>query len=137
MQGKNLDEGRQICSQSELLAGDRYSEIDTNRGPKRHAYGVRRGAIKCANAQALLHPAEEQFDLPALPIKLRNRRGFQRPMIGPKGQAHGVLVIEDADAAPQVRPMAGLFGNIQIECLLTSADALGAGVEGGCHTLSN
>jgi len=91
MKRKDLDEGRQICSDAELLASDRHGEVNAKRSPQLEADGVGCSAVKDTDAQAVFEPAKEQFDLPAMPIKLGYDCGADFPLIGPEGQAAGVL----------------------------------------------
>ena len=66
MKRQDLDKGRQICSDAELLAGDRHGEISAKRSPQLEPDGVGCRTIKYPDPQAVLEPAKEQFDLPAV-----------------------------------------------------------------------
>ena len=66
MKRQDLDKGRQICSDAELLAGDRHGEIGAKRSPQLESNGVGCRAIKYSDTQAVLEPAKEQFDLSAV-----------------------------------------------------------------------
>jgi hypothetical protein len=70
MKRQDLDKGRQICSDAELLAGDRHGEISAKRSPQLEPDGVGCRTIKYPDPQAVLEPAKEQFDLPAVTIQL-------------------------------------------------------------------
>ncbi len=107
MNRENVDEGRRVGGDSEFFAGDRDGEIDADRRPELNPHGVWGGAEEGTDAQALLHPAEEELDLPALAVELRDGGGWQRPLIGPEGQTHGLLQIVDAHSSHQIGPAAG------------------------------
>jgi hypothetical protein len=47
----------------------------------------------------MFHPAEEQFDLPALFKEFGDGRRWERPLVGPKRHPPSVLYIKDTDAA--------------------------------------
>jgi hypothetical protein len=66
---ETVDEGRKVGGDSEFFAGDRDGEIDADRRPELDPRGVWGGAVECTDAQAVLHPAEEQLDLPAFGVK--------------------------------------------------------------------
>ena len=80
MKRQDLNKGGQICSDAELLAGDRHSEISAKRSPQLEADGVGCSAIKYPDTQAVLEPAKEQFDVPALAIQLGYGCGADRPL---------------------------------------------------------
>ncbi len=80
---ENLDEGRKVGGDSEFFAGDRDGDIDAQRRSELNPHVVRGGAVEGTDAQALLHPAEEQLDLPALAVEFRDGGGWQRLLVGP------------------------------------------------------
>jgi hypothetical protein len=66
---------------------DNFQEkINRNRDPDLGAHGVLAGAIEGFDAQMLFDPFEEQFDLPAAVIELRNGKGGQGEVVGQKDQ---------------------------------------------------
>lgn len=90
---KDLLEGRQICSDAELIARCCHSEVNTDRGPKLQAHGVITRAVECLDAQAMFEPLEEQFALPALPVGFGDDRGWSAPEIAPEDEATAVVGI--------------------------------------------
>ena len=118
MQRDDLDKGRQICSEPELLAGERHREIDADGGEQLQPHGVLAGAIKGLETQAVFEPAEEQLDLPALAMELRNHGRRAAPQVGPEGQAPAVLPIVEADATHVPRPVTGHIGAIEADGLV-------------------
>lgn len=85
MKRQDLEKGRQICSDAELLAGDRHGEVSAKRSPHLETDGVGCSAVKDTDTQAVFEPAKEQFDLPAVSIKLGYDGGADLPLIGPEG----------------------------------------------------
>ena len=77
------------------------------------ANGIRTGAIKSLYAEAMFNPSEEELDLPALFIELRDQTCTQKPMIRPEGQASRMLDIIDTNTAHQFRPMNRGIGAIK------------------------
>ena len=61
--------------------------VSADRDPDLRLHGVLAGAEKRLDAQVLLDPLEEQLDLPALPIQLRDESGRQCEVVGQKGDA--------------------------------------------------
>ena len=118
MKRQDLDKGRQICSDAELLAGDRHGEISAKRSPQLEPDGVGCRTIKYPDPQAVLEPAKEQFDLPAVMIQLGDDSGVARPLIGPKSQTAGVLKIVEADAAQKSGPVLGGFSAVESDGLV-------------------
>jgi hypothetical protein len=83
---QDLDKGRQICSDAELLAGDRHGEVSAKRSSQLEPDGVGCSAVKDSDTQAVFEPAIEQFDLPAVPIQFGDDGGAGLPLIGPECQ---------------------------------------------------
>jgi len=54
---ENLHEGRQICSNAELLAGRREGEVHADGCPELKAHGIVAGAVESLYAQSVLEPA--------------------------------------------------------------------------------
>ena len=73
-------------------------QIDGDGTPDLGAHGVGAGAIKGFDAQMLLEPFEEQFDLPASPIQSRDGQRRHGEVVGQKDQgfARGGIAITDA-----------------------------------------
>jgi hypothetical protein len=59
--------------------------------------------VKPTTTQAVFEPPEEQFDLPVVTIKLGDDSRAEFPLIGPEGQAPGMLKVVKADTTKQVR----------------------------------
>ena len=118
MKRQDLDKGRQICSDAELLAGDRHGEISAKRSPQLESDCVGCRAIKYPNPQAVFEPAKEQFDLPAVTIQLGDDSGVDCPLIGPKSQTAGVLKIVEADAAQKSGPVLGCVSAVESDRLV-------------------
>jgi hypothetical protein len=56
---------------------DGHQHIGANRNPDLRLHSVRRSPIKRLDSQMLLDPTEEQFDLPATSINVRDRQRWQ------------------------------------------------------------
>ena len=74
-------------------------QINGDGAPDLGAYRVGTGAIKGFDAQMLLDPFEEQFDLPAAPIELRDGQGWHGEVVGQEDQCPVGDGIAIADAA--------------------------------------
>jgi hypothetical protein len=118
MNRENLNDRRTTGDDSEFLARDRDGEVDADRRPELDLHGVWGSAVEGTDAQALLHPAEEQLDLPALAVELRKHGGWQRPLIGPDGQTHGLRHIVDSHASHPMVPAAGRSPTVESDGLI-------------------
>jgi len=58
----------------QALFENRHQQVNRNRDSDLGAHGVLAGAIERFDAQVLLDPFEEQFDVPATVVKLRKVR---------------------------------------------------------------
>ena len=77
--------------QSFLGNGDQHVSADGD--PDLRFGRVLVGAIKRLDAQVLLDPFEEQFDLPALSIQVRYQLGFERKVVGQKSYSLSSVVL--------------------------------------------
>ena len=77
-----------------FLFHDGDQDVDAERDPDLGFHGVVAGAVKRFDAQVLLDPAEEQFDLPTLGVERGDSRGGKLEMIGQedKGAVVGRVV---------------------------------------------
>jgi hypothetical protein len=73
-------------------------QINGDGGPDLGAHDVGAGAIKGFDAQMLLDPFEEQFDLPAAPIQLRDGQCWHGEVVGQEDQRLAGFGIAIADA---------------------------------------
>ena len=55
--------------QSKLLLDDGHQDVDGDGDPDLGLHGVLGGAVEALDAQVLLDPLEEQFDLPAATVQ--------------------------------------------------------------------
>ena len=131
MKRQDLDEGRQICSDAELLASDRHGQVGAKRSPQLESDRVGCSAVKDTNTQAVFEPAKEQFDLPTPTIKLGDDGRADFPLIGPEGQAAGMLKVVEADATQPSGPMLGRIGAVESDGLV-GAQVGGAVNRAGC-----
>ena len=74
-------------------------QIDRDGGPDLGANGIGRRAVKGFDAQMLLDPFEEEFDLPAAAIELGDGQRRDGEVIGQEDQALARCWIAIADAA--------------------------------------
>ena len=77
-------------------------QVNRDGAPDLGAHRVLAHAVKSFDAQMLFDPFEEQFDLPAAMIQLRNGQGRRGEVIGQKDQRLAGLGIAIADAAQRV-----------------------------------
>ena len=73
-------------------------QIDRDSAPDLRAHRVRTRAVEGFDAQVLLDPFEEQFDLPAAMIQLRNGQGGGGEVVGQKDQGVAGFGIAITDA---------------------------------------
>lgn len=112
MKRQDLDKGRQICSDAELLAGDRHGEVRAKRSLQLEPDGVGCSAVKDSDTQAVFEPAKERFDLPAVPIQFGDDGGAGLRLHVLECQAAGVLKVIEADAAQKSGPVFGGIGSV-------------------------
>ena len=74
-------------------------QINGDGGPDLRAHRVGRGAVKGFDAQMLLDPFEEEFDLPAAPIQFGDGQCWHGEVVGQKDQRLAGFWIAIADAA--------------------------------------
>ena len=79
--------------QAFLGNGDQHVSADCN--PDLRLDRVLVGAIKRLDAQVLLDPFEEQFDLPALSIQVRYQLRFECEVVGQERDAFATVVLDD------------------------------------------
>lgn len=131
MKRQDLDKGRQICSDAELLASDGHGQVGADRGPQLEADRVGYSAVKDTDTHAVFEPAKEQLDLPAVTIKLGYDGGADFPLIGPECEAAGVLEVVGADATQKSGPVFGCIGAVEFDGLV-GAQVGGAVNRAGC-----
>lgn len=78
---------------------DGDEQINGDGGPDLSAHRVRRSAVKGFDAQMLLEPFEEEFDLPAASIELGDGQRRHGEVVGQKDQRLACFWITIADAA--------------------------------------
>jgi len=77
-------------------------QINGDGAPDLGAHGVGAGAIKGFDAQMLLDPFEEQFDLPPVPIQLSDGQRRHGEVVGQEDEGFAGLGIAIADASQRV-----------------------------------
>ena len=77
--------------------------VCADRDPDLRLHGVLAGAQECLDAQVLLYPLEEQFDLPALPIQLRDQVRFEAKVVGQECDALARFLVAHHDPAQGAR----------------------------------
>ena len=82
--------------QTFLCNGDQH--IGAHGNPDLRLHGVLAGAQKRLDAQMLLDPFEEQFDLPALTIQVGNEFWLQGEVVGQKRNALSCFVLDHHSA---------------------------------------
>ena len=78
-------------------------EIDGDGAPDLGAHGVGRRAVKGLDAQMLLDPFEEEFDLPATTIELSNGQRWPGEIVGQEDEEFASFGIAIRDAAQRDR----------------------------------
>ena len=80
--------------QMQTLLGNSDQDISAHRNPDLRLDGVLAGAQECLDAQVLLDPLEEQLHFPALTVKVGNKFGVERKVVGQKRNALAQLVFD-------------------------------------------
>ena len=83
------------------------------------------GAIKRLDAQVLLDPFEEQFDLPALSIQVRYQLRFECEVVGQERDAFATVVLDDHASQCGGIVLAGIE-NCQYACLIAHDVGVGS-----------
>ncbi len=107
----------------ELFFEDGDHGIDADGHPQLGAHGVVAGAVKGFDAQMLLEPAEEQFDLPALFVELANGPGGQPKMIGQEYKHSAMRRVVEAHPPQFVRIIFGGIEGLQGDGLVAAQTA--------------
>src|ERR1035437_9490683 len=94
----NLQNLMQAVWQRVFLLGDGNQEIGADRGPDLDADSIRIVAEKAAQAQVLLDPTKEQFDLPAPAIDRSDGECRQMEGVGQENEREAAFRIEVSDA---------------------------------------
>lgn len=78
--------------QIQAFLGNSDQHIGADRDPYLRLDSVLAGTKEGLDPQMLLDPLEEQLDLPSLSIQVGNHGGFEREIVGQKGQALALVV---------------------------------------------
>jgi hypothetical protein len=76
----------------QAFLGNRDQHVSADRNPDLRLDRVLGGSVKRLDPQMLFDPLEEQLDLPALAIQLRNQLGFEREVVRQKRDSLACLV---------------------------------------------
>ena len=79
--------------QIQVFLGNGDQHVSADRNPYLRLDRVLGGSVKRLDPQVLLDPLEEQLDLPALAIQVRNQLGFEREVVGQKRDSLAYLVL--------------------------------------------
>jgi len=74
-----------------------HHEVNANRDPDLGAHGVVRGPVERFDAEVLLDPLEEEFDLPAAPVDRRHGESRKTEMIGQEYETLSRIRIDVTD----------------------------------------
>ena len=80
--------------EAQLFFHNGYQDINGDRHPDLNFHGVLGGSIKSLDAQMLFDPSEEQFHLPASPIKLRDGQSWKEEVVGQENEPRVFFGIE-------------------------------------------
>ena len=100
-------------------------EINTYGDPNLGLHGVLGYAKKCLDAEVLLNPLEEQFDMPAAFVNGRDSQGGQGEVVAQENQPLSSCSIAIANAPELVGVLAFAFGDFQSDDLVAT-DAAGS-----------
>ena len=102
----------------QLLFDNGDQHVGGDGAPNLRLHRVLTGAKKLLDAQMLLDPLEEQFDLPTVLVKLGNHLGWQRRVVGQKNQRLACGILE-ANPAQMLRVVFGRLDTIECDRLIT------------------
>jgi len=100
---QDLQNFGKAAGELQLLPQDGHQHVHAHRDPHLGLHGVVRVAIEGLDPQVLLDPFEEQFDLPAATIELRDGQCGQFEIVGEKHKSPVVLGVVEGDATQGVR----------------------------------
>ncbi len=115
---QNLDEGRKFGGDPGFFRVDRDCDKDAYRRPELSPHGVSGGSVKGKDAQALLHPTEEELDLSAFAVEFRYSGGWQLPLVASEGETHGLLQIVDSNSSHKIGSVAGSIPPVEEDGLI-------------------
>src|SRR4051794_26109824 len=96
------------------LLDDRHEQVDGDRDPDLSLDGVLGSAEEGLDAEMLLDPFEEEFDLPTTLVERANRCRWKLEMVRQKHQCLAAFRIFETDAPEMV--WVALFGKRPLEC---------------------
>ena len=105
---------------------DGNEQINGDGGPDLGPHRVGRRAVKGFDAQVLLEPFEEAFDLPAAPIQVGDGQSWHGEVVGQEDQGFAGAGIAIAEAAQRVGVIQ--LGSRTILCLGGALSPLGPGL---------
>ena len=79
--------------QMQAFLGNGDQHVSADRNPNLRLDRVLGGSKKRLDPQVLLDPLEEQLDLPALTVKVRDQPGFEGKVVGQKRDPFAALVL--------------------------------------------
>jgi len=89
--------------QIELLFEDRNQHVNADGDPDLSLDGIGRSAEEALDAQVLLDPLEEQFDLPPTLVQFRNGQSWQGEVVGQVDKESSGVVVEEPDSSQTFR----------------------------------
>ena len=121
---QNLQNPAEAFVESMNLIETGHHEVNADRDPDLGFHGVVGCAVEGLDAQVLLDPFEEQFDVPAILVDLCDGGGRQAEVIGDEDKALTGVSINETDAAE-------FFGIATFAFARLQSDALVAAKSGG------
>src|SRR3989304_6914057 len=79
---ENLQDFAEAAGEGESFLDDGQQHVHADRNPDLGLHRVDRRTVECLDAQVVLDPLEEQLDLPAALVKLRDGQGRQSEVVG-------------------------------------------------------
>lgn len=122
---ENLQNRVEFPVERQALANDSHQDVHGDGCPDLRLDRVLGNSVEGFDAQVLLDPFEEQLDLPAALVQLRNGEGRQGKIVGEKNQLAIGLLVAVTDA-PQG------FGIATQRVETHQTDGLIAGQSGSC-----
>src|SRR5437764_412937 len=96
------------------LLDDRHEQVDGDCDPDLSLDRVLGSAEESLDAEMLLDPFEEEFDLPATLVERANSCRWKLEMVGQEHQCLAAFRVLETDAPEMVR--VALFGKRPVEC---------------------
>ena len=117
---QNLQNPAEVFVESVNLIETGHHEVNADGDPDLGFHGVFGSAVERLDAQVLLDPFEEEFDVPTAFVDASDRERLQAEVIGDEDEALARVGVDEADAAELFRIVPFAFGRLQSDGLVAA-----------------